>query len=182
MASRGGQAAPPSTVSDLAYFCAGPACDFEALGARNREEADWLRTNGYPSPEQVKEFNSLSDDQLKRQADAGNLAAMVAYGERRAAAGDAKTGIQYVHDSIRRGSIYGYYGMSEIHQNTAGLKNIVDSAAYLRVAYLLGDAKAWVEMQRRFPDLSKVEQVTIDERAMSLYRSFAEGAQPRPRP
>ncbi|MBN4984626.1 MULTISPECIES: hypothetical protein [Stenotrophomonas] len=175
--------APPTEgTPNLEYRCSGAACELEALSAKNPEEAEWLRKNGYPSEEQLKQFKAASDAQLKRQADAGSLPAMVVYGERMTAAGDTKTGIAYIHGSINRGSVYGYYGMSEVYQKTPGLKNIVDSAAYLRVAYLLGDSKASVEMQRRFPDLTPVEQVAIDQRAMTLYRSFASGAQPDPRP
>jgi len=169
-------------AADLPYRCVGAACDFEMLGARNKEEADWLRANGYPSSEQLKHFKGLSDDQLRREADAGDVAAMVSFGERMAAAGDTKTGIQYVHDAIRSGSIYGYYGMSSIFQNTPGLEDMIDSAAYLRVAYILGDTKASVEMHRRYPDLGRIEQVHIDERAMSLYRTMAKSGQPSPRP
>jgi len=179
-------AAPPaeSDISALnaADRCIGSSCNFDPLGARNDEEARWLKAKGYPSSQEAELFKTLSDAQLKRRADAGDLAAMVFYGERMAAAGDTRNGLQYVHDSIRQGSVYGYYGMSEIYKDTPGLKNIVDSAAYLRVAYLLGDSKASAEMQRRYPDLSRLEQVAIDERAMSLYRSFAAGAQPNPRP
>lgn len=169
-------------AADLAYRCVGAACAFETLGARNKEEADWLRANGYPSSEQLKHFKGLSDDQLRLEADAGDLAAMVSFGERMAAAGDTKTGTQYVHDAIRNGSIYGYYGMSSIFQNTPGLEDMIDSAAYLRVAYILGDTKASVEMHRRYPDLGRIDQVHIDERAMSLYRTMAKSGQPNPRP
>lgn len=172
-----------ASVATLEYQCApGPACSADPLGAKDKEEAQWLSINGYPSSDQLRQFKALSDDQLKQRADAGSLAAMTVYGERKVAQGDTKQGIQYVHDAIRNGSIYGYYAMSSIYRNTAGLKNNVDAAAYLRVAYILGDAKASAEMNRRFDDLSVIERVAIDERATALYRSFAGSKQPNPRP
>lgn len=184
-ATSAGSSAPhgEASVTTLEYQCAsGPSCAAYPLGAKDKEEAQWLYANGYPSADQLRLFKALSDDQLKRRADAGALAAMTVYGERKAAQGDTKQGIQYVHDSIRNGSIYGYYGMSSIYRNTPGLRNNVEAAAYLRVAYILGDAKASAEMNRRFEDLSVIERVAIDERATALYRSFAESKQPNPRP
>lgn len=170
-------------AATLGYRCADDtACDLDALGARTIEEADWLIQKGYPSAEDLKAFAALSDEQLKKIADGGSLAAMVRYGERAAAKGDTKTGIGYIHDAIERGSLYGYYGMSSVYQHTPGLKNIVDAGAYLRVAYILGDAKAASELQRRFPGLTQVEQAAIDRRASSLYQTFAHSQQPSPRP
>ncbi len=167
----------------LAYLCErGPVCDSDILGAKDPEEARWLLQNGYPSSEQLKRFNAMSDDQLKREADSGSLAAMVIYGERLVSEGDTDAGLVYVFDATQRGSIYGYYAMSSAYQNTPGLTSIVESGAYLRVAYILGDSKASQELQRRFPGLQQMEQAAIDRRASSLYQTFAQTRQPIPRP
>ncbi|QKW58552.1 hypothetical protein [Stenotrophomonas sp. NA06056] len=177
--SSGGNQRPAT----LEYQCADePGCAISPLAARDREEANWLMDNGYPSANELKAFSALSRSQLKRQADDGSLSAMVLYGERAASEGDTKEGIDYITDAINRGSIYGYYGMSSVYQNTPGLKNVVDSGAYLRVAYTLGDSKAANELQLRFPGLTQVEQAAIDARAASLYQTFAKSKQPIPRP
>ena len=60
--------------------------------------------------------------------------------------------------------------------------NIVEAGAYLRVAYILGDAKAATELQRRLPGLTPGEQAMIDERAASLYQTMAGARAPAPRP
>lgn len=169
--------------STLAYLCeAGPACESDVLGASTADEAKWLMQNGYPSPEQLERFEAMSNDQLKKEADSGSLAAMVNYGERLVSNGDSKGGLVYIFDATQRGSIYGYYAMSGVYQHTPGLTSIVESGAYLRVAYILGDSKASEELQRRFPGLQQVEQAAIDRRASSLYQTFAHTKQPTPRP
>jgi len=138
--------------------------------------------NGYPSPDQLERFKAMSDDQLKKEADSGSLVAMVNYGERLVSNGDSKGGLVYIFDATQRGSIYGYYAMSSVYQHTPGLTSIVESGAYLRVAYILGDSKASEELQRRFPGLQQIEQAAIDRRASSLYQTFAHTKQPTPRP
>lgn len=173
--------APARTT--LGYLCpAGPECESDLLGASSTEEAEWLIRNGYPSTEELKRLSSLSDSQLKKEADAGSLPAMVSHGLRLVDQGDSVAGRVSIFDATQRGSIYGYYAMSSVYQSTPGLASRVESGAYLRVAYILGDVKAAEELQRRFPGLGQVEQAAIDKRAAALYQTFARSQQPSPRP
>ncbi|WP_179197398.1 hypothetical protein [Stenotrophomonas rhizophila] len=177
-----GSSTPSQELLSLAYICeAGPVCDADILGANTPEEARWLLQNGYPSSELLNRLEAMSDRQLKREADRGSLAAMVNYGQRLASQGDTDAGLVYIFDATQRGSIYGYYAMSRVY-GTPGLGGIVESGAYLRVAYILGDSKASDELQRRFPGLQQMEQAAIDRRASQLYQSFAHSRQPTPRP
>lgn len=169
--------------ASLEYLCeANRACASSILGAHTQEEADWLLQNGYPSSELLKRFQAMSDDRLRNEADNGSLPAMVVYGERLAMNGDTYGGLLYIYNATQKGSIYGYYAMSSVYQHTPGLTSIVESGAYLRVAYILGDTKASEELQRRFPGLQQMEQAAIDRRASSLYQTFAQTRQPVPRP
>lgn len=167
----------------LTYVCdaGAPACP-DALVARSPQEAAWLLDHGYPSSVLLARYAQLSRTELNAMADAGSLAAMVVYGVRAAADGDTREGIEYVVAATQRGSIYGYYGLSAIFQNSPELMNIVEAGAYLRVAYILGDAKAATELQRRLPGLTPGEQAMIDERAASLYQTMAGARAPAPRP
>jgi hypothetical protein len=174
--------ADPSTAG---YLCIGPKCNSNVLAARSNEEAHWLIQHGYPSTEGLKRFSGLSDAQLKKEADAGSLAAMVNYGERLVSQGHSASGITYIFDATQRGSIYGYYAMSKVFRTPEvswGLGGIVESGAYLRVALTLGDSKADGELQRRFPGLSQTEYAAMDRRAASLYETFAKSRPPVPRP
>ncbi len=59
-------------------------------------------------------------------------------------------------------------------------KNLIESAAYLRLAYLLGDAQA--SAGPALQGLSVVERVAADERAALLYRTVATYRSASPRP
>lgn len=78
------------------------------------------------------------------------------------------------------GNLYAYYGLSDVYVSDTANKNLVDSLAYLRLAYLLGDAKASAVIASR--GLSSVENVVADERAASLHKTFSKYQRPSPRP
>jgi hypothetical protein len=158
------------------------SCQSSALGAKDDAEASWLQRNGYPSETEYRRLTSLSADQLKRAADSGSLPAMVIYGETASKSGDTKQGLSYIYSAIQKGSIYGYYGMSEVYAKSPGISDRIDAAAYLRVAYLLGDSKAATEIQKNFESLSALESASIDRRASDLYKSFAKSKPSAPRP
>ena len=91
-------------------------------------------------------------------------------------------GLDLMRHAAEAGSIYAYYELSNAQMHNPRLGGLVESAAFLRVAYLLGDVKAAGVMHRRFKMLGPVERVLVDERAASLYRTFAKNRPPTQRP
>ena len=175
--------AAPKEEGFSEYQCTRPVdCNSNVLGASTREEATWLRANGYPSQAELKNLRQLSDSQLKAAADAGSVAALAVYGERLAMGDDTAGGLDALRTAADRNSIYAYYGLARVYAERKGLKNLVESGAYLRVAYMLGDSKAATTLQAGFPTLHPVENAAIDRRAASLYQTFAKNKAPRPRP
>lgn len=165
------------------YLCRqGDDCKSNALAASSSEEAAWLQANGYPSSAELARLQKLSDSQLKTAADAGSVTALAVYGERLALGNDTKNGLDALRKATERGSIYAYYGLSNVYAERKGLKNIVDSGAYLRVAYMLGDSKAGTALLGKTPPIHPVEMAAIDRTAASLYQTYANNRPPRPRP
>ncbi|WP_284567855.1 hypothetical protein [Xanthomonas graminis] len=78
------------------------------------------------------------------------------------------------------GNLYAYYGLPDVCGAETKEKNAVDSAANLRLAYLLEDGKAPAGMALQA--LSAAERVAADERAASIYQTFARSRTPSPRP
>ncbi len=91
-----------------AYQCTGgPKCDDTSpVQARNQAEAEWLYRNGYPSQAQLDEWAALSDDQLKRVAASGNVAALAVYAERVAKGGNVMGGLAMTKAATYRVSQY----------------------------------------------------------------------------
>jgi hypothetical protein len=182
--------AQPETLAGVAaqqglheYLCADPSsCGGEVLGASSEQEAAWLRANGYPSNEELRNLQGLSDSQLKAAADTGSVTALVVYGERLALGSDTAGGLDALRNAADRDSIYAYYALSKVYAKNKALRNLVESGSFLRVAYMLGDNKASTAMQTYIPNLHPVENAAIDRRAASLYQTYAKARPPRPRP
>lgn len=175
-AATAGSTATSAKISE--YLCEGKGCGIaDPLSARTREEALWLIRNGYPSASDLKAWSLLSDDQLKRVADGGSLAAKAVYGERIALKGDM-TGLNDLLASANSGSIYSYYGTSRVYAKS----NAIDGAAFLRVAYMLGDSRASGALMDSFPRFGPADYYVIDRRAAELYKSYARARTPVPRP
>lgn len=159
------------------FLCETPECASNPFMASSREEAIWLASHGYPAPGELDSWRNLSNDQLRRVAEGGSLAAKAVYGERIALQGDM-AGLDYLLDAARNGSIYSYYGTSAV----VARRNMFEAAAFLRVAYVLGDRRASEVMVDRFPRLGSVDHDRIDRRAAELYRSYAKERRPELRP
>lgn len=174
-----------ATAAQLkAYQCAGgPKCDESSpVHARNQAEAEWLYRNGYPSQAQLDEWAGLSDDQLKRVAASGNVAALAVYAERVAKGGNVMGGLAMSKAATDRGSLYAYHVLSDILMMPSPMQDQYDAMAYLRVAHMLGDNKAANELYRKFPNRGVPELRIADQRASSLYITFVRGRRPTPRP
>ena len=151
-------------------------------------EADyrWLRQHGYPTREESLRLAALSEAALRDEVGKGSLTAMTELGSRMVNRGDWK-GLSLFSGAASRGSLYAYYAESKAMQiRAAPLGGIVESGAFLRVAYMLGDYKAARAVQRdvieKYNATRPSESVMIDERAASLYKTYAKGRQPVPRP
>jgi len=160
------------------YICNNSACESDPLYARSPEEAAWLFRNGYPSATDIANWQALSDEQLKKIADGGSLAAKSVYGERIALKGDMR-GLDELLQAANSGSIYSYYGTSRVY---AQKFNAVDGAAFLRVAYILGDVRASEAIMRNFPKMGSIDLYSVDKRASALYKTYARERKPSPRP
>lgn len=158
------------------------ACLDSPLVASTPEELAWLRANGYPSLRELLALRRASSETLASEVGRGSRTAMVVLGARLVGQRREREGLVLLVQATKAGSIYAYYEVSNAYLRSPRLANRIEAAAYMRVAYLLGDVKAAGELQRRFSELGPVEQVFVDERASSLYRTFAGSRKPNPRP
>lgn len=148
--------------------------------ASSQAEAHWLIAHGYPSPAEHARLSRMDLAQLQARSLAGNPAATVLYGSKTALSGRFESGVAILRKAAATGNLYAYSGLSEAYNGDTPQKNLVESAAYLRLAYLLGDRKASAAIAQR--GLSDIENVVADERAAVLYQTVAKSAKPSPRP
>src|SRR5690606_42142544 len=148
-----------------AYACRSPHCESEINAGEAEEEVAWLRRHGYPSPARREAFGRMTDAALASDAEKGDLAAQVELGSRMIEPGRLTEGIDMLQQASLAGSVYANYELSNAY---SGVDNI-DSAAYLRLAFLLGDAKAARELYSRFPKFGPAEWVYVDRRSLRLY-------------
>ena len=175
---------PTQRQSASQYLCQGSAdaCKVgRPLVANSEVEAQWLLSHGYPAQAELARLETIGLAQLRAEAQAGNKPATVIYGRKIAIeAGRFQEGVGILRDAATSGNLYAYYGLSDVYGAETKEKNLVESAAYLRLAYLLGDGKASAGMALQ--GLSGVERVAADERAASLYQTFARSRTPSSRP
>lgn len=162
-----------------AYLCGMDCRDAGLLDARSPNEAAWLFNHGYPSTQEKAHLEQLSREDLKREADSGNRAAAVELGRRVALEENVLDGKILLRKQAQAGNLYAYYGLADVSAK-ADPPSLVDTAAYLRMAYMLGDDRAAQEIARM--NLTSAELVAADKRASHLYAGYA-GEQLRdPRP
>lgn len=147
------------------YRCRTNQCESENLGASSAAEASWLKTRGFPTPDHAAELEQMSVNELESASGRGDQAAQAVLGRRMMEQGDEVEGMGRIAQVAVAGNVYADYQLSLGYRNT----NPLDSAAYLRRAYLQGDAKAAMIMYMTFPQLGPVEWNSIDKRAMGLY-------------
>lgn len=162
--------------------CVKGACDTSPLQARTIEEAKWLERNGYPTLDQANLYYSSPDSIIVEDALQGSLAASAVLGKRKAMNGSEGDGLLLLKETFDKGGLYSLYETSYVYSQHPQLRNVVESAAYLKLAYLLGDSVALDLISHRFPKLTPVESKLIDERASDLLDSYAKGQRRRPRP
>jgi hypothetical protein len=160
-----------------------PACADDPLAPNSEAELRWMQQHGYPTKEVVERLSRLSDTELEAEAKRGALTAMTELGSRMLEKGDHNGAVWFIR-AADRGSIYAYYAQSKYEMRKASGRGLVESGAYLRVAYILGDHKASYALYEfmRTQNLSMMELDAIDRRAASLYQTYARNRQPAPRP
>lgn len=167
------------------YLCnpADPRCgiDNDPFSASTKQEAQWLAEHGYPSKSNFERLKTMSLDQLQSEAKSGNRSAAVLYAKKLAMnPSQFSKGVLILQDEAASGNLYAYYGLSELYWKSPEHKSLVDSAAYLRVAYLLGDWKASDQIAKL--QLPQAELAAADKRAASLLNTFSGGLEPSRRP
>jgi TPR repeat protein len=142
-----------------------------------------MKQHGYPTKDEQDRLARLSETELELEAKQGKLTAMTELGSRMIDRNDAD-GTKWLRMARDRGSIYAYYEVSKREMNRTLGHGLVESGAFLRVAYLLGDYKAATALYQfaSKEGLSIGELELIDRRAASLYITYAKNRQPVPRP
>jgi hypothetical protein len=150
------------------YKCRTDHCESELLGASSPLEATWLQSRGFPTPERAEELENMTLGELELAAEKSDLAAQVVLGRRMWDQGNKVDGREQMFEAAAKGSVYADYQLSRAEKSS----NPLDSAAYLRRAYLQGDTKAAMQLYSTFPDLGAADWNTVDNRAMALYRAL----------
>lgn len=175
----------PSDPKIEAYLCnpADSQCRVtgDPFAANSKEEAAWLATHGYPTKARYERLTAMSLAQLQAEAAKGDRSAAVLYAQKTALVPQGfYDGVGMLHDEAVSGNLFAYYGLSDVYWNSAEHRDLVASAAYLRLAYLLGDWKVTNKIGQL--GLSPLELAVADERAASLRKTFSGGIDPSPRP
>lgn len=175
-------ASQPTTVATQAaasHLCVGDCQRPRVMEAKGQEEAEWLVRHRYPTAAEVERMRVQSLDTLQQEAQAGNSTAAVVLGKRTALEKNFMDGQVVLREQALSGNLYAFYAIAETYRESK-TPNLVDSAAYLRLAYILGDHKAANEIGKL--GLTSVELVAADSRASQLYKGFAGDQVPDPRP
>ena len=174
-------AADPGFVSTEAYCGGDAACLRDPSTPRSAEDASWLKVHGYPDRNRRVELERLDEDALRR-AGTRELAAMAVLAERLAAEGRRDEALKVWIAAAQRGSLHAYHGIAALVAADEARGGAREAAAYLRLAYLLGDHGAAQALYRQQPGLQGEALAQVDRRALALYASFAKFRVPFPRP
>ena len=174
-------AADPDFVSPEAYCDGDAECLRDTSTPRSAQDASWLKVHGYPDRSRRAELATLDEDALRR-AGARELAAMSVLAERLAAEGRRDEALKTWIAAAQRGSLHAYHGIAALVAADEARGGAREAAAYLRLAYLLGDHGAALALYRQQPGLQGEALAQVDRRALALYASFAKFRMPFPRP
>ena len=177
--STGGQSHSFDAAVVAQRLCTGDCRDAGPLQARSQEEAEWLIRHQYPSQAELERLGSESLDVLQQKASVGDSTAAAVLGKRIALEKNFMDGQVMLRNQVLSGNLYALYAISESYRESK-VPNAVDGAAYLRLAYIMGDHKAATEIAKM--GLSSAELAAADRRASLLYKGFAGDQVPDPRP
>lgn len=159
-------------------------CEMDPLVAKTSEEAQWLLQHGYPTHEQLQGYEALTTDALREKAITGDLLYRAFYGRRLIEEGDYMPGVANLIAAAREGGIYALYEMSAAHGKDDEHFSRVDNLAYLRLAYLMGDARAAVRLAQVASDRGYgiAELMYPDQHAAHLRKQMLGETNVPPRP
>lgn len=161
------------------------ACTRSVLASSSPEETKWLSQHGYPTEEQINAADALSTSALRDLAASGSLAYGALLGRRLLEEDAYVPGIGRLIDTARAGGIYALHVASDTYANVNGPQpDMVESLAYLRLAYLMGDRKAGNVSALRAEQfgVGPVELRMADERAAHLRQQMFPNMYVPPRP
>ncbi len=167
-----------------AYQCKNTAdtCRYNPNVATSKEEAFWLYLHGYPTMDEMESIGRHSVDYYKKElARTNSQTAKSLYGMSLAENGDGRIAVGVLSEAATEGNIYALYALSTIYGGSSELGNLTTSAAYQRLAYLAGDAKAGDMYARRFGILTPPEHASADREAARMHQKLLNGkVYPRP--
>lgn len=107
--------------------------------ASSHADAIWLRAHGYPSTQQLREYDALPLGDLESRAKAGDLVAKALAGTRLALAHRNPEGVLLLQEAAVEGSIFALGQLASVYGMRGPLQNPVLSEAYRRLALTRGD-------------------------------------------
>jgi hypothetical protein len=182
------QAPPPESISQYRReLCdaADTECRMDPLSASTVEEARWLSQHGYPTHEQLAEYDGLTTDALRDKAETGNLVYRSLYGRRLLEEGEYVPGLGVLTDTARSGGLYALYVSSASYSNPGSIQpDVISSLADLRLAYLMGDSRAANALAKLASErgYGPVELRLADAQAAHLQQQMFPNMNASPRP
>ncbi len=144
-------------------------CPDDVFLAGSAEEARWLYRYGYPDTNAHRAFEKMTLEQLASAAQTGSKVKIALYAKKLAESGDHQKASELLYRSIEQGSLYALYVLSEVKEMPGEQQNMLQSAAALKLAYLLGDAKASMAMSRHNGNLKASDLLAVDREADRMY-------------
>lgn len=160
-------------------------CRMDPLSASTAEEARWLSQHGYPTHEQLAEYEGLTTDALRDKAATGDLVYRSLYGRRRLEEGEYVPGLGVLIDTARSGGLYALYVASASYSDPGSVQpDMISSFAHLRLAYLMGDSQAANALARLASErgYGPVELRLADAQAAHLRKQMFPSMNASPRP
>ena len=117
-------------------------------------------------------MRAMPISELEQLATQGNAAAQAILGSREIALGHADKGKAWLYKASMQGSVYASIQYAEAYATDPQLRDITESLAFYRLAYLLGDWKASRRLYAQFPEAGVAELSYADRRAMRLYTNL----------
>lgn len=130
-----------------------------------------MSTHGFPPRQKLENPASVDQETLRALADQGVLFAKGLLGSVLLEEGRVDKGLSYLYYAKDHGSIYALYRLSEWYRSEANPNpRPMRSAAYLRIAWLLGDRKASDFAYAAFPETDSGWWAMVDRDAAAFFR------------
>lgn len=167
-----------------AYLCEPADTDCARISTRasSPEEAEWLARRGYPTPSLMAAYPHLETAWLRERTERGDLAVAALYGRRLMEEGHYLHAVFLLHDTALRGGVYAYYELADIHLGDHERADLRAAGAWLRLAAMAGDHKAYDAFHRVLPDGGMMDMYFIDRRAAEYSRKYLPPRRFEPRP